>query len=80
MQVHVRMFGGMRDFFTERLDLQVGSGAAVLDVTQHLREASPACVALLAACVFVVDNKFVEVEFALCEGAVVEVMPPFSGG
>ena len=80
MTIRVRVFGGMRAFFAEDLDVELAEGVAVCDVARELGNMRPACAALLANCVYALDSGFVDPECVLREGAVLEVMPPFSGG
>lgn len=78
MTVAVRLYAGVRERAGKaRFDLDGKTVAAVRDA---LAKACPAIAPQLASCRFAVDDEFVADDAPVKPGAVVDVIPPVSGG
>ena len=78
MSVTVRLWAGVKEA-AGRGELSV-EGATVAEVRDALAEACPAIASHLAHCRFAVDDAFVGSETQVASGAVIDVIPPVSGG
>lgn len=78
MTVAVRLYAGVRERAGKaRLDLD---GKTIAAVREALAAACPAIAEQLPFCRFAVDDEFVADDAAVKPGAVVDVIPPVSGG
>ena len=78
MTVSVRLYAGVRERAGKaRLDVEAKTVAAVRTA---LAAACPAIAQELPFCRFAVDDEFVADDAAVKPGAVVDVIPPVSGG
>jgi len=76
--VAVRLYAGVRERAGKaRFDLD---GRTIAAVREALAAACPAIAPQLAFCRFAVDDEFVPDDAAVPSGAVVDVIPPVSGG
>ncbi|MHC4952527.1 MAG: MoaD/ThiS family protein [Planctomycetota bacterium] len=78
MPITVRLFAGVKEK-AGRAELEV-AGATIAEVRDALAEAVPAVAGLLPACRFAMNDEFVTVDSEVTEGALVDVIPPVSGG
>jgi len=82
MRVSVRYFAAVRELVglgEEALDLPAGVGT-VAALAGHLEARHPALAGRLGAVRFAVDERFVDHDARLREGAVVALIPPVAGG
>ncbi len=78
MTVAVRLYAGVRERAgIARLDVD---GKTVAAVRAAIAKACPAIAQQLASCRFAVDDEFAADDAAVRPGAVVDVIPPVSGG
>ena len=78
MTVAVRLYAGVRERAGKaRIDVE---GKTVAALRAALAKACPAIQEQLPSCRFAVDDEFVSDDAAVRPGAVVDVIPPVSGG
>jgi molybdopterin converting factor subunit 1 len=76
--VAVRLYAGVRERAGQaRLDVE---GETIAAVRKALAAACPAIARELSSCRFAVDDEFVGDDAPVPKGAVVDVIPPVSGG
>ena len=78
MSITARLFAGVRERAGQQT-IEVG-GANIADVRASLAELCPPVAELLGSCRFAMDNEFVFDETPVPDGAIVDVIPPVSGG
>jgi len=79
--VTVRLYAGLREAAgSDRLVVETGTDGDVSTLRAALAEARPGLEGRLAACRFAIDDDFVPDDAPVPDGAVVDAIPPVSGG
>ena len=78
MGVTARLFAGVRERAGQST-VEV-DGATIADVRASLAETCPPVAELLGSCRFALNDEFVTDETPVPDGAIVDVIPPVSGG
>jgi molybdopterin synthase catalytic subunit len=81
MQVHVLLFGVLKDIFPEAIDqVELPAGATVDTLLGHFREQKPAQQQLWASLAVAVNQEYATPSHPLADGDEVALLPPVSGG
>ncbi len=81
MNIDVLLFAGARERAgTDRLSVELPTGATVRSLFEHLAAEHPSLAAVLPSCRAAVDEEFAQPATPLTGGAVVAILPPVSGG
>lgn len=80
MQIHVRMFAGLKDYFEGTFTEELNSGETLEDLRARLIQKKPECQELFLQSRVACNNRFVEYHHIPEEGGEVSFMPPSSGG
>ena len=80
-RVTVRLFAGLREAAgTDALEVDAQTDGDVSALRAALAASRPELAERLASCRFAIDDDFVEDDARVAPGAVVDVIPPVSGG
>jgi molybdopterin converting factor small subunit len=74
------MYGPLKKFFPERLDMELSDGRSVIDLRRAMIRLSPEAEPLLNACRAATEERFLDEEETLVDGCGVHILPPASGG
>jgi len=80
MNVVVRSYGIMGDLIGKNLVLDLPEESRLGDLARVLVAEYPEASVALKSCRFAVGDRFVSPESSIGEGAIVAILPPFSGG
>jgi len=80
MNIKVRVFASLKDYFAPELTLDVPPDSQAQAVLLGLEEMNPVCRDLLRSCRLAVNEDFITGEHPLRENEEVAVLPPSSGG
>ena len=79
MEITLQLFGAYRSFGS-RLTLDVADGARVADLRPALKQAIAVKEGLVDSSRFATEEALLADDAPLCDGAVLAVIPPVSGG
>jgi molybdopterin converting factor subunit 1 len=81
MTVTIHLFAAARDFAgMESVQLDLGSGATVLELRTSLSLKFPAMMELIARSAIAVNHEYAEDGLVISEGDELALIPPVSGG
>jgi len=81
VSVTVRLYAGLREAAeTDRLEVDVARDGDVSGLRAALARTRPDLEGRLASCRFAIDDDFVSDDAPVPDGAVVDAIPPVSGG
>ena len=80
MNVVVRSYGIMGDLIGKNLELDLPEESRLGDLARVLVAEYPDASAALRSCRFAIGDSFASTESYIGKGAIVAILPPFSGG
>lgn len=80
MQIKISTFAQLKDFFEKDFSIDVPESSSVKDVMQYLINLKPDARNLLNSSRVAINEKIVQLEFALQKNDSLFLLPPASGG
>jgi molybdopterin converting factor small subunit len=80
MRNKIIFFGGLKDYFTDPIELPLTSKDTYSDVLKTLCDLNPEAKNLMLNSRFVSEDEFVEITDLIVLGAEICILPPASGG
>jgi len=80
MNIRVKAFAVLKNYFQDEVEIQLDSGANILDAIECLDKLNPKANHILSHSLFALDEEMVEKTARLKEGDLLCILPPVSGG
>ena len=80
MDVHIRVFGVLKDFFPSIFTIRVEENISISKIKQEIISQNKNVEHILNTCKFAIHDEFVDNQYLISQTLEINILPPSSGG